>query len=184
MNFEDQKINQFFASLASKKPAPGGGSASALAGAMAAALVNKVASLTVGKEKYKEVEKEFKQLSNRAIKLQRELLKLADEDTRAFLAVIKTKGSQKAIQKAAVVPLETSTKSLEVLKMACYASEFGNQNLRSDSFCAIELATAAIYGALENVRVNLPLLKDERFVGNLRDKIEAVLNGTSRLVKP
>jgi len=126
----------------------------------------------------------MEKLSNKVIKLQRELLKLADEDTRAFMAVIKTKGGQKAIQRAAQVPLETAQKSLEVLKMASYASEKGNQNLRSDAFCAIELATAAIYGALENVRVNLPHLEDERFVGELRNKIEAVLNDTSRLVKP
>lgn len=146
--------------------------------------MNKVAILTIGKEKCKEVEEEMKRLSEQATKLQSELLKLADEDTKAFLAVIKTKGSQKAIQKAAQVPLETAQKSLEVLKMASYASKHGNQNLRSDAFCAIELATAAIYGALENVRANLPHLQNQRFANNLRDKIEAVLNDTSRLVKP
>jgi len=176
-------MDKFLKDLASRKPAPGGGSASALAGAIAAALVNKVAILTIGKKKYKEVEKEFKQLNDRATKLQRELLKLVDEDTKAFMAVIKTKGGQKAIQKAAQAPLETAQKSLEVLKMAVYASEHGNQNLRSDAFCAIELATAAIYGALENVRVNLPHFEDERLVKDLRDKIEAVLNGTTSLVK-
>ncbi|MBU3956882.1 cyclodeaminase/cyclohydrolase family protein [Patescibacteria group bacterium] len=177
-------MKKFLKDLSSKKPAPGGGSASALAGAMAAALVNKVAILTIGKGKYKDVEEEFKQLSNRAIKLQSELFKLADKDAKAFMDVIKTKSSQEAIKRAAEVPLETAQKSLAVLKMACYASEHGNQNLRSDAFCAIELTTAAIYGALENVRANLPYIKDEKYLGELKDKVDQVLNGTESLVKP
>ena len=176
-------MNKFLKDLSSKKPAPGGGSASALAGAMAAALVNKVAILTIGKEKYRDVEEEFKQLSNRAIKLQSELFKLADKDAKAFMDVIKTKSSQEAIKRAAEIPLETAQKSLAVLKMAYYASEHGNQNLRSDAFCAIELATAAIYGALENVRVNLPYIKDEKYVNKLREKIDGILDGTEPLTK-
>lgn len=177
-------MDKFLKDLASKKPAPGGGSASALAGAMAAALVNKVSILTIGREKYKDVEKEFKQLSKQAIKLQSELSKLADKDAKAFMEVIKTKDSQRAIKKAAEIPLETAQKSLAILKMAIYASEHGNQNLRPDAFCAIELATAAIYGALENVRANLPHIKDEKYLGELKDEIEQVLNGADGLVKP
>ncbi len=177
-------MNKFLIGLASEKPAPGGGSASAMAGAMAAGLVNKVCLLTVGKEKYKDVEKRFCQLNRKAEELQKELLQLAKKDEEAFLEVMRTKGSEKAIKKAAEVPLKTAKNSLEVLEMACYASEHGNQNLRSDAFCAIELATAAVYGALENVRVNLPLIKDERFQGDLRDKVDKILNGTEGLVKP
>lgn len=177
-------MDKFLKDLSSKKPAPGGGSASAVAGAMAAALVNKVCVLTIGKEKYKQVEKEFKQLSKQTIKLQSELSQLADKDAKAFMEVIKTKGSQATIKKAAEVPLETAQKSLAIFKMAVYVSENGNQSLRSDAFCAIELATAAIYGALENVRVNLPFIKDERFVDELKDKMEEILDGTGSLVKP
>lgn len=184
MKLFDQKIKQFLEELASKKPAPGGGSASALAGAMAAALVHKVALLTIGREKYKMVEEEFKRLKKQTSKLEGELIRLADEDTKAFMEVIRTKSSQGAIKTAAEIPLETAEKSLDVLKLAVYASECGNQNLRSDAFCAIELATAAVYGALENVRVNLPFIKDERFVEKLQDEMEAVLGGTERLVKP
>jgi formiminotetrahydrofolate cyclodeaminase len=98
MKLADQKIKQFLEELASKRPAPGGGSASALAGAMAATLVNKVASLTIGKEKYKKVEEEFKRLNREALKLQEELIKLVDADTEAFMAVMRTKGSQQAIK--------------------------------------------------------------------------------------
>lgn len=184
MKLRDQKIEEFLENLGSKKPAPGGGSSSALAGALAGALVVKIASLTVGKEKYKKVEKRFEEMIKEAGELQKELLGLVDEDTQAYLQVVKSKGSQEAIKKAAGVPLETAQKSLEVLRMASYAAAHGNQNLRSDAHCAIELATAAIYGALENVRVNLPLIKDQRLVGEIKDVVDEVLNGTNKLVKP
>jgi len=177
-------MDELLKDLSSKKPAPGGGSASALAGAMAAALVNKVCVLTIGRAKYKNVEKEFKQLNQQATKLQKELFKLIDEDKKAYLEVVKTKGSQPAIKKAAEAPLETAQKSLGILKIAVYASENGNQNLRSDAFCAIELATAAVYGALENVRANLPYIKDEKYLRELKDEVGRVLNGAESLVKP
>lgn len=177
-------MDKFLKKVASKKPAPGGGSASALAGAMAAALVNKVCVLTIGKEKYREKEEEFKKFSQQATKLQKELFRLVDKDTQVYLEVVKTKGSQESFKRAAEVPLETAQKSLAVLKMAGYASEHGNQNLRSDAFCAIELATASVYGALENVRANLPFIGDEKYIGELKNKVDQILNGTESLVKP
>lgn len=177
-------MKKFLTDLASKKPAPGGGSASALAGAMAAGLVNKVCLLTIGKDKYKGFEEQFNELKRESTKLQKDLLVLVDEDKKAYLEVVKTKGSQKATKKAAEVPLETAKKSLAVLKMAVFASEYGNQNLRSDAFCAVELATAAIYGALENVRANLPYLKDEEYLVKLKDEIEGILKGTGKLIEP
>jgi len=177
-------MKKFLADLASKKPAPGGGSASALAGAMAAGLVNKVCLLTIGKDKYKKVEKQFNELKQESTKLQKDLLALVEEDKKAYLEVVKTKGSQKATKKAAEVPLATAKKSLMVLKMAGYVAEHGNQNLRSDAFCALELATAAVYGALENVRANLPYLKDEADLNQLKEEIDKILAGTEELITP
>lgn len=177
-------MKQFLTDLSSKKPAPGGGSAAAMSGAMAAALVKKVAQLTIGKEKYANVENEFLKIEKEAEELRKRLMELVEEDTQAFMEVIKTKNSQEAIKKAAEVPLETAKNSLKVLKIATYSSSKGNQNLRSDAFCAIELATAAIYGALENVRINLTLIKDKKFVEELKDEMEKILNGTDGFVKP
>ncbi len=155
-----------------------------MAGAMAAGLVIKVCLLTIGKKKYARVEKHFSQLNRQAGELQKELLQLVKEDEKAFLEVMKTKGSEKAVKRAAEVPLETAEKSLTVLKMAAYASEYGNQNLRSDAFCAIELATASVYGALENVRANLPFIEDEKYIGELKNKVDQILDGAEELVKP
>src|SRR4030042_3083887 len=177
-------MKKFLDEVASKKPAPGGGSASALAGALAAALVNKVCLLTIGKDKYRDVAEQFKQLNQEVVNLQKDLSELVDKDAQAYQEVVKTKGSQVAVKKAEEGPLETAKKSLEVLKRAIYASESGNQNLRSDAFCAIELATAAVYGALENVRINLPFIKDEKYLGELKNKVDEILDGAETLVKP
>jgi formiminotetrahydrofolate cyclodeaminase len=177
-------MNRFLSDLASKKPAPGGGSASAMAGAMAAALVRKVCLLTIGKKKYQAVSEHFSQLNQETERLQKELIQLVKEDEKAFLEVLETKGSEKAVKRAAEIPLETAKKSLAVLKIANDVSEKGNQNLRSDAFCAMELATASVYGALENVRANLPYLQNEKEKDNLKDQIDQILDGTECLVKP
>jgi len=167
MEIKNQKIVDFLADLASKKPAPGGGSASAMAGAMAAGLVIMVCELTKKKE-FKKIRRQVR------IKLTK-LTKLIQEDAEAYLQVIRFKGSQGTVKKAAEVPLETARQSLEVLKMANYVSEYGNQNARSDAFCAIELAAAAIYGALENVRANLPFIKNKKLAQYFRSEIEKIL---------
>jgi len=174
MKLVDQSLKKFSADLSSKKPVPGGGSTAALAGAMAAALVGKVIALTVGKEQYRA----------KVNRLQRELMALVDKDAQAYLSVVKSKGSQAAVKKAALMPLETAEKSLEVLKMAVYAAKHGNQNLRSDALCAVELAQAAIYGAIENVRVNLPGLQNKQLVVGLGKGIDKVLSGANQVVKP
>lgn len=183
MKIQDQKIKQFLEYLASKKPVPGGGSASALAGATAAALVAKVANLTIGREKYKEVEEDFKKVLEQAEKLKKQLVRLAEEDALAYQAVVKTR-SQEAIKTAAEVPLKTAQKSLEVLKMASYAAKEGNKNAVSDAKCAIELATAAIYGAIENVKINLGYIQDKEFTSKLRGKIKELLAEAEEEVKP
>lgn len=183
MAIADEKIKQFLDDLASRKPVPGGGSASALAGAIGAALVAKVANLTIGKEKYKEVEEDFKKVLGQAEKLRKQLIRLAEEDSLAYKAVVKTR-SQEAIKTAAEVPLKTAQNSLEVLRMASYAAKEGNKNAVSDARCAVELATAAVYGAIENVKINLGYIQDAEFAKKLKGKIKEILAGAESFVKP
>lgn len=179
MAIKEKKIREVLDDLASKQPTPGGGSASALAGAMGAGLVGKVARLT------KDNPQALK-IAEKADRLKDELLKLSDKDCQAYNEVVKAyrlpKGSeirkekiQEVLKYAAEVPMETAKKSLEVLKLASFSAAKGNQNCVSDARCAIELATAAIYGALENVRINLKLIKDEKFSEDLRDEIDKIL---------
>lgn len=182
-----QTIEKFLEGVSSRAPTPGGGAVAALAGAIGAGLVSKVARLSLGQR-----EEEFRKLGNKVTKLQSELLKLADEDCQAYNKVVEAyrlpKGSegqnetrkteiQEALKQAALVPLKTAKKSLDVLNLASFAARNGNQNCVSDARCAVELATAAIYGALENVRINLSLIKDQNFVKNLKEEIGEILDG-------
>ncbi|PJE67346.1 hypothetical protein COU95_02965 [Candidatus Shapirobacteria bacterium CG10_big_fil_rev_8_21_14_0_10_40_9] len=180
MIIKNHTIKQFLDDLASEKPTPGGGAAAAMAGAIGAALVGKVTRLT--KEN-----PEVLKIAEKADKLRSELLELSDKDCQAYNEVVKayrlpkeSQSRQEKIQEdlknAAEVPMETAKKSLEVLKLASFVAVSGNQNAVSDARCAIELATGAIYGALENVRINLSLIKDEKFVEKFKEEIEKILS--------
>ncbi len=184
MIIREQKIKKFLEEVSSKAPTPGGGASAALAGAMGAALVGKVARLT--KENL-----EVSKITQKADKLRSELLELSDKDCQAYNEVVKAyrlpkeeeeqqetrnKKIQEALKNAAEVPLETAKKSLEVLRLASFVAAKGNQNAVSDARCGIELATAAIYGALENVRINLSQVKDEKFVEKFKEEIEKILS--------
>lgn len=184
MAIKNQTIEKFSENVASKVPTPGGGATSAVAGAMAAALVSMVAKLSVNKNE------DFKEIEEKADKLRKELLELADEDCQVFEKVMKAyrlpkesnkqqetrnKEIQEALKKAAQVPLETAQKSAEALKLASFCAQKGNQNAVSDARVGIELATAAVYGALENVRINLESIKDSKFCEDLKEKIDELL---------
>ena len=180
MDIKEQKIKQFLEEVSSKAPTPGGGTVAALAGAIGAALVGKVARLTKDNP-------EVSKIVKKADDLKDNLLELSDKDCQAYDEVIrayrllkedKTRGRriQEALKYAAEVPMETVRKSVEVLYLASFVAAKGNQNAVSDARCAIELAIAAIYGALENVRINLALIKDEKIVESLRNEIDKILS--------
>ncbi len=180
MQIKEQKIKDFLNDLASKQPTPGGGATAALAGAMAAALVGMVTRLSADKKE------DFKKIEEKAEKLRKELLSLADEDCQAFERVMeayRTKKEepgrlrkiQKALEEASQVPLETAEKSVAVVRLAGYCVREGNQNAISDARVAIELATAGVYGALENVRINLESIKDSKFGEEMKKKMDDLL---------
>lgn len=180
---KNQTIEKFLDEVSSKAPTPGGGAAAALAGAMGAGLVGKVARLTKDNP-------EVSKIAKKADNFQKQLLELSEKDCQAYDGVVKAyrlpKESemqnetrktriQEALKRAAEVPMETARKSLEVLRLASLAAAEGNQNCVSDARCAIELAMAAVYGALENVRINLKSIEDQKFVESLRDEIDEIL---------
>lgn len=145
-------MKDFLEKLASKNPTPGGGAAAAVAGAMAAALVEMVVNLTKG-------------LKLNTKNLREDLLKLADEDCKAFDAVMTAYKSgskskiREALQGAIEVPEETRQLAKEVEKLARIAAKKGNKNAISDAKTAIYLAQAAQKGAEENIKTNKTSLK-------------------------
>ena len=168
-------VKEFLEQLASDAPAPGGGSAAALSGSMAAALVAMVANLTRGREKFADVEETMVAMNSKATDLRLELNRLMEEDTAAFQQVMavlkmpKVTESQKAersarlqetMVKAAQVPLATAETALKVLDLALTAAKKGNPAAVSDAGVAALLARTAVEGAALNVKINLSSLKD------------------------
>ncbi len=183
----DLKVNEFVAEVASSNPAPGGGSVSALAGSLAAGLVNMVVNLTVGKEKYQEHESELKELKAEAEKLQAKLLHYVDEDTKSFNDVMeafkmpkdtdeqkaaRSKAIQDGMKKAAELPLEVAKCCLEALKFSETVVEKGNSNCLSDGGVGCLMAVAGLKGAIFNVQINLGSIKDEEYKQSIEAKIK------------
>lgn len=195
----------FITHLASGSPTPGGGSAAALSGALASALVCMVCELTIGKEKYKSVEEEMINVRESANNLKDEFLTLVQQDEDAFNQVIASyklpktteeeKGKrsneiQSALKEATRVPLEVIRKSKTVLELANICADKSNVNSISDAGVSAVEARAAADGAMYNVLINLGGIKDEEFkaktkqeADKLIEEIHALAEEVTNLVK-
>ncbi len=177
-------VTDFASALASEAPAPGGGSAAATAGAFGAALLAMVVRLTVGKEKYRDVWGDLEPLLSTLDSHRARLLELVDEDTRAYDAIVaarrQPKGTdaekaarQKAIDEATIlattVPMQTAFFAQQALKIAETVAEKGNPNTASDAWVAALLLSAAVEGALANVRINLGGVSDPELARGFRE---------------
>ena len=188
--FRDLTISAFVERLSSAEPVPGGGSASAVAGSLAAALVSMVAQLSRRQQLVAHshlhdwAEGEGQRLAAR-------LLLLADEDAAAygaFAAALKMPratpeesearqgAKRRAARVAAEVPLRTVEACLEVVKAAEALAGRCNLNASSDVAVASLLAEAAAEGAAENVRVNLPALGDDPWSIETERRLDGLLD--------
>jgi len=186
-------IKGFLSETASNSPAPGGGSVAALSGALGAALSSMVCNLTVGKEKYNEVEKEIKEVLLKSEKIRTELTNLIDEDTEAFNDVIKafkmpnenddqkdkrSKAIQEGYKKAASVPLKTAKTCEKIFDIAIIIAYKGNQNSITDAAVSALMANAGVKGAILNVRINLGSIKDNDFVEKINKELDELEKNT------
>jgi formiminotetrahydrofolate cyclodeaminase len=182
----DQKISDFLQQTASGTPVPGGGSVSALSGALAAGLTEMVANLTVGKKNYAAVDSEMKQISKTAGNLRKKLMAEVDNDANAYQGVLaafklpntteeekeqRTRAIQKAMQKAARVPLGVAFDVLQVMDLAERVIRSGNRNAVSDGAVGAMMARTAAMGALYNVKINLVSIKDKAFVEEMMREV-------------
>lgn len=196
------KVISFLSELASNSPAPGGGSVAALSGALGCALTSMVCNLTVGKEKYADVQDEIKDVLRKSEKLRDQLTELIDRDTEAFNDVMKAfkmpketedqkKKRSKAIQDgyktAARIPLETAKICEKILDLSMTIAEKGNQNSITDAAVSALMAKAGVESAILNVRINLGSIKDEKFVDKVSSEIENLhknaMNKTEKIMK-
>lgn len=168
--------------LASKDAVPGGGGASALVAALAAALSNMVGNLTVGKKKYAAVEEELRGLMEKLAVLRGELLQLVEEDARSFEPLSKAYGlpketeeekrykdevMEKCLHDAAQVPLEIMRKIAEIVPMARTFADKGSVIAVSDAGVSAALCSAAMRSAALNVYINTRMMKDRAYAEEL-----------------
>jgi len=194
----DQPIRHFLDKLASKSPEPGGGSVAALTGSLGAGLVSMVCSLTLGKEKYKDVQTQVEALIKESEKLRSEMQDLIQKDTEVYGGLsevykmpkttdaekaARTVKMQEALKKACQVPFEIGLKSLEVAQLAQRAAEIGNVAAVSDAGVAVLLAQACAQSAALNVKINVNSIKDDAYNKETWSKMEAVLKQVSALEK-
>lgn len=196
----EETLAGFLDEVASDSPAPGGGSVSALSGAMGAALGAMVCRLTIGKKGYEAVKDEMAKHIIELDDLKKALMLLVDMDTDAFCKLMnafklakttddekanRTRAIQEATKEAIKVPMETCRKCLKVVEFCVPIAEKGNANSITDVGCAALMARAGLEGAALNVRINLGSLKDEAFKAKAQSElahIEKMMAETSKKV--
>ena len=172
-------LQQFIDKVISNDPVPGGGSVSALNGALAASLSAMVANLTVGRKKYAEVNDLMQELAARLVTAAHRLLADVDRDSEAYDRVFsafklpKDTDEQKAVRSEAIqretkyaaqVPMEVARAVHDILPHIATVAQRGNSNAVTDACVAMMCARTAVLGALLNVKINLSSIKDEAFV--------------------
>lgn len=171
-----ETVTDFLAAVASSAPVPGGGSVAAHVGALAGALTQMVAGLTVGRKKYVAVDGEMRALGTSATALKATLAALVKTDADAYSVVsaayklpkdspdqqaTRDTAIQSALMHAAAIPLDTARAATAVAALAATCAEKGNSNAASDAGVAALLAEAACRGAAFNVRINVASMSDK-----------------------
>lgn len=184
-NLIDMSLSDFADETASESPAPGGGSIAAYIGALGISLATMVANLSAHKKGWDDRWEEFGKLAERGQFLKEELLKLVEEDTKAFNGIITAMGFSKATGEEKITranAIEAATKfaievPFKVMELACETMEIikiiatiGNPNSISDAGVGALCARSAVMGAFMNVRINAAGCNDKDFVDSIMSR--------------
>ena len=192
MDMTMESCRTFVEVLASNAPAPGGGGAAALVGAIGTALGNMVGSLTVGKKKYAEVEEEIIALKAKCDELQKQLLDQVEADEVNFLPLAKAYGIPKddpdrdrIMEEATIIACSTPMKIMELCCEAidCIAvfAEKGSRLAVSDAGCGAVCCKAALQAASLNVFINTKTLKNRDVAEDMNRHANVMLNKYGQL---
>ena len=194
MGYISSDMREYLTDAAAGESTPGGGSVSALVGALAASMSEMAGNFTVGKEKYADVESEVARLVSDLKRRRQKLLTLVDADVEAYGEVDKAYGMPKdteeqkadrttalqvALGEAMKVPLNVMRQCAEVGSISVRLAEIANPNLITDVGVSAILAEAACAAARLNVEINLKYLKSSETVEGTRQEIEKLSEETS-----
>jgi formiminotetrahydrofolate cyclodeaminase len=192
----EKPVQTFLDELASSAPAPGGGSAAALAAAIGAALVSMVANLTVGKSKYADVQDDIERILARSEELRYRCVALLEKDVEAYTGVsraykmprdteeqkaARSAAIQDALKGATIVPMDLAEACVEILELCPESAEVGNVRAVSDVGVGALVAEAALRAAALNVWINLGSIKDQAFVEREGKRLDDLLHGKADL---
>ena len=195
METKTEVIETYLKTLASREPVPGGGGASALAGALGAALAGMVCNLTLGKKKYANVEKNIALILEEMQEHIQSFLQLADQDAAVFAPLAKAyslpastaeeKQKKEEIMEellwdAAQVPFSIMREGVWMLQSVCYLARYGSRMAVSDAGVSISLLRASITGAMMNVAVNAGMMKDKTRARKLLDEASDMLEASKQ----
>ena len=187
---ESMTIQEFLDVLSSKEPVPGGGGASALAGALGNALGQMVANLTIGKKKYALVEDEIKELAERMKGIQGQFTALAAQDAKVFAPLAKCYSlpsgteEEKAYKAevmearlldASLVPMEIMEKASEMLEIMDILADKGSRMAVSDVGVGVQFIRTALLGAVMNVYINTKSMKNREKAEEMNEKAERLI---------
>lgn len=190
MSFTTYSCEDFVEILATKAPVPGGGGASALVGALGTALGNMVGSLTVGKKKYADVEADIIALKEKADALQKDFLRLVEEDAKVFEPLSKAYGMPKdteeekaekarvmeiVLKDACSVPMEIMRKCCEAIDIIEEFAAKGSVIALSDAGVGAAFCKAALYGASLNVFINTKSMANREYAEVLNKEAEEMM---------
>lgn len=197
---KNEKIKDFIEDLGSNSPAPGGGAAAGLVGAVGCALTSMVYSLTVGKKSYEVLNEEHKELMNKnfeeAKKTYDEMMDFMNRDEEAFTSLmdsyklpkeneeenkVRSEKIKECTIGAMMVPLELSRKAVKFFENIKFAIKYGNKNLLSDGVISAIMINSCIEASLVNVEVNLAFLKDEELAKKVKEEISNIRRESNRL---
>lgn len=172
-------VKDFLAKTAGSDPVPGGGSIAALNAALASALTEMVANLTIGKKKYEDKEELMRRIASSAGNYMASFVRDINADAEAYNKVFeafklpkdtdeekaeRTKEIQAATKMAAEIPMEVARKALDMMDIIVMVAENGNQNAITDACVSMMTARTAVLAALLNVKINLTSIKDIEYV--------------------
>ncbi len=200
MTAGDTTIRTYLERLGAKESVPGGGGASALAGAYGVSLGMMVCAFTIGKKSYASVEPRIRELEERLSKLRESFLALSDEDEKVFLPLSKAYGLpaatpeeqdfkettlEECLRNASMTPIKVMEKACEALDYLNELSEHGAKLMQSDVGVAASYLATAIEGAVMNVYINTKMMKNQNRMIELNEYARKLLQdgrSKSRLI--
>ncbi len=187
MKLQDLLLKEFLEKTASNEPVPGGGSSAALNAAMATALTEMVANLTIGRKKYADADERMREIAAVMSAQRSRFLEDIDRDAEAYRQVmeayrlpketekeqqLRDATIQEATKEASLIPMEVAESAFSLLETMRETLHRGNPNAATDGLVGMMNCRTAILSALLNVRVNLGGIRDEKFVEEMTTRCD------------